>query len=202
MCQRGFMVALNSSHLPVAGRENTQVQQASPSWYYSWGTSTWSVTFQNKSFSWTETKQCDESNFHFSIVKYATGKKGPRVGFLSEPFGTEFNCFNQDKRKKKKTHLFQECFLWDSSSTDHRYKHNSVHPSFTGEKNTFCDKPGEASTHRYVCSELLFHTTRPPKTRHHLWMIPGCSSTVSSDTKCFNAELLFSSGSCQLCYMN
>lgn len=110
MCQRGFMVALNSSRLLVAGRENTQVQQASPSRYYSWGTSTWPVTFQNKSFGWTETKQCDESNFHFSIVKYATGKNRPGVGFLSEPFGMEFNCFNQDKRGEKKPIFFKNVF--------------------------------------------------------------------------------------------
>lgn len=115
------------------------------------------------------------------------------MGFLSDPFGTDFSCFNWDKRKKWKKRLFQECFLWGSSSTDHRYKHNSVHLSFAGEtrlKNTFCVKPGEASTHRHVCTESLFHTRRAPKTYLHLWLIPGSSSAVSSDTKCFNAELL------------
>lgn len=108
MCQRGFMVALNSSRLLVAGTENTQVQQASPSWYYSWGTSTWSVTFQNKSFSWTETKQCDESNFHFSIVKYVCNrqKRPPGEFSIRTFFARSSTALTRTKDKKKKKHIF------------------------------------------------------------------------------------------------
>lgn len=109
MCQRGFMVALNSSRRLVAGRENTQVQRASPSGSYSRATSTWPVTFQNKSFGWTETKPCVMSLI--SNFQDAKGEKGPPgEGFLSEPFRLQTSTALRRTEENKSKDSFSRMF--------------------------------------------------------------------------------------------
>lgn len=118
------------------------------------------------------------------------GKKTPGMGFLSDPFGTDFNCFNWDKRKNKKL-LFQECFLWGSSSTDHRYKHN-IWASLERRDWKILSVSNQvklprtdmsAQSHYSIQEELLRLTFTCDWS---LVLLQQCPLTL----KCFNAELL------------